>query len=81
MDSSTPWAPSILASSSGLEIAFSAAAPEVAPWAGTMGTSPSLTGARASSGGAGWLSDGSTTRRPSVVFEEDDDLDVPDFLK
>jgi len=58
-----------------------AEAPEVAPWAGTMGTSPSLTGARASSGGAGWLSDGSTTRRPSVVFEEDDDLDVPDFLK
>jgi cell division protein FtsZ len=58
-----------------------AEAAEVAPWAGTMGTSPSLTGARASSGGAGWLSDGSTTRRPSVVFEEDDDLDVPDFLK
>jgi len=31
--------------------------------------------------GAGWVPDVSTTRRPSVVFEEDDDLDVPDFLK
>ena len=64
------------------EAAEAGEAAEVAPWAGTMGTSPSLTAARASSGGgAGWLPDGSTTRRPSVVFEEDDDLDVPDFLK
>jgi cell division protein FtsZ len=31
--------------------------------------------------GAPWVPDVSTTRRPSVVFEEDDDLDVPDFLK
>jgi cell division protein FtsZ len=31
--------------------------------------------------GSAWLPDVSTTRRPSVVFEEDDDLDVPDFLK
>jgi cell division protein FtsZ len=31
--------------------------------------------------GAPWVPDGLTTRRPSVVFEEDDDLDVPDFLK
>jgi cell division protein FtsZ len=30
---------------------------------------------------AGWLPDSSSTRRRSVVFEEDDDLDVPDFLK
>ena len=64
------------------EAAEAGEAAEAAPWAGTMGTSPSLTAARASSGGgAGWLPDGSTTRRPSVVFEEDDDLDVPDFLK
>jgi cell division protein FtsZ len=55
---------------------------ETASWAGTMGASPSLAAARAGNGaGAGWLSDGSSTRRPSVVFEEDDDLDVPDFLK
>jgi cell division protein FtsZ len=32
-------------------------------------------------GGSSWTPDVSTTRRPSVVFEEDDDLDVPDFLK
>jgi hypothetical protein len=25
--------------------------------------------------------DAATTRRRSVVFEEDDELDVPDFLK
>jgi cell division protein FtsZ len=31
--------------------------------------------------GSSWVPDVSTTRRPSVVFEEDDDLDVPDFLK
>jgi cell division protein FtsZ len=38
--------------------------------------------ARAAPGvGAPWVPDGLTTRRPSVVFEEDDDLDVPDFLK
>jgi cell division protein FtsZ len=58
-----------------------AEAADAAPWTGTMGASPSLTAARAGGAGAGWLSDGSSTRRPSVVFEEDDDLDVPDFLK
>jgi cell division protein FtsZ len=31
--------------------------------------------------GAPWTPDASSTRRSSVVFEEDDDLDVPDFLK
>jgi cell division protein FtsZ len=31
--------------------------------------------------GAAWLPDTSSTRRRSVVFEEDDELDVPDFLK
>jgi cell division protein FtsZ len=55
---------------------------EVAPWAGTMGTSSPLASARAASaGGASWVPDVSSTRRPSVIFEEDDDLDVPDFLK
>jgi cell division protein FtsZ len=58
-----------------------AEAAEVTPWTGTMGASPSLTGARVGGAGAGWLPDGPSTRRPSVVFEEDDDLDVPDFLK
>ncbi|HEV2240847.1 MAG TPA: cell division protein FtsZ, partial [Streptosporangiaceae bacterium] len=29
----------------------------------------------------GWLPESASTRRRSVVFEEDDDLDVPDFLK
>jgi len=57
-------------------------AADVTPWAGTMGTSSPLAAGHAGpGGGAGWLSDGSSTRRPSVVFEEDDDLDVPDFLK
>ena len=42
----------------------------------------SLAAARTGSGtGAPWLPDNSSTRRRSVVFEEDDDLDVPDFLK
>jgi len=27
------------------------------------------------------VSSGPSTRRKSVVFEEDDELDVPDFLK
>ena len=46
------------------------------------GTSSPLASARAvSAGGASWVPDVSSTRRPSVVFEEDDDLDVPDFLK
>jgi cell division protein FtsZ len=31
--------------------------------------------------GAPWLPDTSSTRRRAVVFEEDDELDVPDFLK
>jgi cell division protein FtsZ len=31
--------------------------------------------------GAPWTPDAPSTRRSSVVFEEDDDLDVPDFLK
>ena len=38
----------------------------------------SLAAARAS---GGWIPDSVSTRRRSVVFEEDDDLDVPDFLK
>jgi cell division protein FtsZ len=40
--------------------------------------SPSRTGPGT---GAPWVPDAPSTRRSSVVFEEDDDLDVPDFLK
>ena len=36
---------------------------------------------RADPGAAARMFDAATTRRRSVVFEEDDDLDVPDFLK
>jgi len=45
---------------------------------GPDGQDSPLTTARASTG---WLPDSASTRRRSVVFEEDDDLDVPDFLK
>ena len=44
------------------------------------GSGSSRAAARPGSGSS-WVPDVSTTRRPSVVFEEDDDLDVPDFLK
>jgi cell division protein FtsZ len=55
--------------------AYAAAAGGEAPEA-------SLGAARAVPGtGAPWVPDGLGTRRSSVVFEEDDDLDVPDFLK
>jgi cell division protein FtsZ len=36
---------------------------------------------RADPGAAARMFDAATTRRRSVVFEEDDELDVPDFLK
>jgi cell division protein FtsZ len=36
---------------------------------------------RTDTGAAARMFDAATTRRRSVVFEEDDDLDVPDFLK
>ncbi len=36
---------------------------------------------RADPGAAARMFDAATTRRRSVVFEEDDDLDIPDFLK
>jgi cell division protein FtsZ len=36
---------------------------------------------RADTGAAARMFDAATTRRRSVVFEEDDELDVPDFLK
>ena len=36
---------------------------------------------RSDPGAAARMFDAATTRRRSVVFEEDDELDVPDFLK
>ncbi|MBO0815560.1 MAG: hypothetical protein J2P30_10530, partial [Actinobacteria bacterium] len=36
---------------------------------------------RTDPGAAARMFDAATTRRRSVVFEEDDELDVPDFLK
>jgi cell division protein FtsZ len=54
-----------------------AAVPEVAALATPAGA-PRL---RADPGAAARMFDAATTRRRSVVFEEDDELDVPDFLK
>ncbi len=44
-------------------------------------TAGSSNGASSSNGGSGRTFDVATTRRRPVIFEEDDDLDVPDFLK
>jgi cell division protein FtsZ len=55
-----------------------ASAPEVA--AASAVTSPTSRH-RADPGAAARMFDAATTRRRSVVFEEDDELDVPDFLK
>jgi cell division protein FtsZ len=50
--------------------------------AGTGGQDSSPAPSRTGPGtGAPWIPDAPSTRRSSVVFEEDDDLDVPDFLK
>jgi cell division protein FtsZ len=54
-----------------------AAVPEVA----ALATSAGAQRHRADPGAAARMFDAATTRRRSVVFEEDDELDVPDFLK
>jgi cell division protein FtsZ len=56
------------------EAPASAARPSEAP----VSSSPAGNGA---SGSTGRVFDVTTTRRRPVIFEEDDDLDVPDFLK
>jgi cell division protein FtsZ len=57
-------------------------APRAADSAAADAAEPSPGPGRAGPGtGAPWVPDTSSTRRSSVVFEEDDDLDVPDFLK
>jgi cell division protein FtsZ len=48
---------------------------------GTDAAESSLTAKAGPGTGAAWLPDTSSTRRRSVVFEEDDEIDVPDFLK
>jgi len=53
---------------------------------GSQDSAPSAVAAatsrpRADPGAAARMFDAATTRRRSVVFEEDDELDVPDFLK
>jgi cell division protein FtsZ len=53
--------------------ADSAAADAAEPSPGPSRTGPGT--------GAPWVPDAPSTRRSSVVFEEDDDLDIPDFLK
>ncbi|HEY5988039.1 MAG TPA: hypothetical protein VIV12_16950 [Streptosporangiaceae bacterium] len=44
-------------------------------------TSPAASQPHTDPAAAARMFDAATTRRRSVVFEEDDDLDVPDFLK
>jgi cell division protein FtsZ len=59
-----------------------AAEPAAAAAAAAEAADSTAGAARAAPGaGAPWVPDGLSTRRSSVVFEEDDDLDVPDFLK
>jgi len=53
-------------------------APRAADSAAEPSSGPGRTGPGT---GAPWVPDAPSTRRSSVVFEEDDDLDVPDFLK
>jgi hypothetical protein len=57
-------------------------APRAADSAAADAAEPSPGPGRTGPGtGAPWVPDAPSTRRSSVVFEEDDDLDVPDFLK
>jgi hypothetical protein len=55
--------------------------------AGDTDSAPSLRGGhesarpRPDTASAARVFDAATTRRRSVIFEEDDELDVPDFLK
>ena len=51
------------------------------PSAAAAATSAATPRPRADPGAAARMFDAATTRRRSVVFEEDDELDVPDFLK
>jgi hypothetical protein len=47
----------------------------------SAGADPAAPAPRTDTAAAARVFDAATTRRRSVVFEEDDELDVPDFLK
>jgi cell division protein FtsZ len=64
-----------------LDSAGEAAAPDVAAAPASAVASVGPPRHRADPGAAARMFDAATTRRRSVVFEEDDELDVPDFLK
>jgi len=68
---STEWPAASAARSSSQDSALSAASAAAA----------ATPRPRADPGAAARMFDAATTRRRSVVFEEDDELDVPDFLK
>ncbi len=51
------------------------------PRSGDQAAGKAKPGSGAARQGIGRLTDSASTRRKSVVFEEDDELDVPDFLK
>jgi len=71
-DHGTEWPAATAAGSGGHDAAPSAAA---------SAASAATPRPRADPGAAARMFDAATTRRRSVVFEEDDELDVPDFLK
>jgi cell division protein FtsZ len=74
------FAPSVPEQSSASPEA-SALAPDDVPQARQDGTGPAAARPRPDAAAAARVFDAATTRRRSVVFEEDDELDVPDFLK
>ncbi len=78
------------AETAGQDAAVSAASPEpvgeesgmdAVPAPRSAGPDPFAAAPRTDTAAAARVFDAATTRRRSVVFEEDDELDVPDFLK
>jgi cell division protein FtsZ len=78
------------ADTGGQDAAVSAASPEpvieesgmdAVPAPRSAGPDPVAAAPRTDTAAAARVFDAATTRRRSVVFEEDDELDVPDFLK
>ncbi len=77
-----PLAPAVTASAGGN--GTKAAEPQLPPASATESVPPPRPADGAVQGGdriGSGSGDGPSTRRKSVVFEEDDELDVPDFLK
>jgi cell division protein FtsZ len=78
------------AETAGQDAAVSAASPDpvaeesgmdAVPAPRSAGPDPFAAAPRTDTAAAARVFDAATTRRRSVVFEEDDELDVPDFLK